>query len=113
MELFYSISFFSVDLAKFCVSSTGCDKRYAHYDYDPVCGTDQKTYGHECYLKLAACGYWYGGSSSGGLARNTALKVQYKGECNEMKGNKAPSKSISYSNNFKLIISRICLNLTV
>ena len=39
-------------------------------DYNPVCGSDSKTYSNQCHLEVAAC-----------KTRNTELTVSYEGEC--------------------------------
>ena len=39
-------------------------------DYNPVCGSDSKTYSNQCHLEVAAC-----------KTRNTELIVSYEGEC--------------------------------
>ena len=41
-------------------------------EYDPVCGTDEKTYINECHLNVMAC-----------ITKNnrTELKISYPGKC--------------------------------
>ena len=39
-------------------------------DYNPVCGSDSRTYSNQCHLEVAAC-----------KTRNTELTVSYEGEC--------------------------------
>ena len=52
------------------ITGGACDFNCADI-YDPVCGTDGKTYGNKCSMDLKAC------------TQKKFLYVDYKGECSE------------------------------
>ena len=70
-----------------CVCSRACNRMY-----DPVCGSDGKTYSNECMMQMLTC------------EKNVVVTVDYTGECGRIS-----SAFFLFFTFIHFILSKICM----